>query len=120
MYAIQKVPMTAGNYLRVVAVPTIRILDSASSNCSKIYIPTLSNGTHRYLSQSLTLTGNGITKLVRSDVDQIRITADFPKADLGFDSSFFNFTRIIETKIVAPGSLVELYVGGLQVTIGQV
>jgi hypothetical protein len=79
------------------------------------------------LSQSLTLTGDGITKITRSGVDQIRINVSFLKAtSAGFDSSFFNFksTTITfnsaSTPKLTPGSVVEFYVGKVVVTIGQV
>jgi hypothetical protein len=120
VYATEKIPMTKGNYLRVVVVPTVRVLDSASANCYKIYLPTMEAGNHLYATQSITLSGNGISKTVKSGVDQIRITASFPKADQGFDSSFFNFKSITETKTLPHNSLVEVYVGNLMVTIGQV
>jgi hypothetical protein len=118
VFATEKMPMTSGSYLRVVVVPTMRVLGSASTNCYKLYLPTLSNGTQNYYTQSLMMTGDGIQKVVKSGVDQIRITAAFPKAAQGFDASFFNFHSISETYATSANSLVELYVGDVSVKIG--
>jgi hypothetical protein len=64
------------------------------------------------------MTGDGIQKAVQSGVDQIRITAMFHKAAQGFDASFFNFRSVTETLATSANSLVELYVGDVQVKIG--
>ncbi|HSV49602.1 MAG TPA: hypothetical protein VLH35_04735 [Candidatus Acidoferrales bacterium] len=120
VFVTQKIPMTAGNYLRIVVVPTVRVLESVSASSTKIYIPELTNGTSHYNTQSLTMTGNGITKAVESGITKIRITATFPQAVSGFDSAFFNFNSVSETKNLSQSSLVELYVGELRVTIGNV
>ena len=82
-------------------------------------VPSLISGAHDYSSSSITMTGNGIEKAVERDVTKIRVTVAFPKANLGFDSSFFNFNSLSETKTLAKSSLAELYVGELQVTIGN-
>ena len=119
VFITQKAPMAAGDYLRIAVVPTVRVLDSAAGTASKIYVPSLISGTRDYSLSSITMTGNGINKAVEKDVTQIRVTVAFPKADLGFDASFFNFHSLSETKILAKSSLAELYVGELQVTIGN-
>jgi hypothetical protein len=118
VFATEKLPMPSGSYLRVVIVPTMRVLNSSSTNFYKLYLPTLSNGTQNHYTQSLMMTGDGIQKAVKSGIDQIRITATFPKAVQGFDSSFFNFHSVTETLATSPNSLVELYVGDVQVKIG--
>lgn len=119
VFITQKVPMASGDYLRIAVVPTVRVLDSASGSSSKIYVPSLISGSHDYSSASITLTGYGINKAVETDVTKIRVTVSFPKADLGFEASFFNFNSLSETKTLAKSSLAELYVGELQVTIGN-
>jgi FlaG/FlaF family flagellin (archaellin) len=120
VFSIEKIPMDDGSYVRTVVVPTVRVL--GSQNYFKFYLPTLENGTNLYRSQSITMCGNGITKLPEPelDVDQVKITATFTKAAQGFDSSFFNFNQITETKVLPQHSNVELYVGNVVVTIGQV
>ncbi len=125
----QKVPMADGTYSRIALVPNMRVLTSTvtSTNYFKFYLPDLESGTNLYRSQSITLTGNGITKVTRSGVDQVIISVSFPKTEsLGFDSSFFNFksTSITlnasSTPQLPSNSVVEFYVGKVVVAIGQV
>jgi hypothetical protein len=129
VFCEEKLSMTDGGYLRVVLTPTMRVLTSTivgtqNSSYFKFYLPSLQNGTSPYLTQSLTLTGEGITKLSRSGVDQVAITVGFPRAASGFDSSFFNFksTTITlnstSTPKLSPNSIAEFYVGKVQVSIG--
>jgi predicted lactoylglutathione lyase len=128
VFCVEKLPMIEGNYTRIVAVPSIRMLNSTiegpssptSTNYFKFYLPTLEPGTHLYRSQSITMTGNDITKIVRSGVNKVRITVTFPNAGIGFDSGFFNFDHISETITLLPNSVVEFYVGKVIVTLGQV
>jgi hypothetical protein len=127
VFCVEKLPMVEGNYTRIVAVPSIRMLTSTiegpegdPTNYTKFYLPTLEPGTHLYRSQSITMTGNDITKIVKSGVNQVRITVTFPNDGSGFDSNFFNFDHISETKTLSPGSVVEFYVGRVIVTLGQV
>jgi hypothetical protein len=127
VFCVEKLPMVEGNYTRIVAVPSIRMLTSTiegpegtPTNYTKFYLPTLEPGTHLYRSQSITMTGNDITKIVKSGVNQVRITVTFPNTGSGFDSNFFNFDHISETKTLSPGSVVEFYVGRVIVTLGQV
>jgi hypothetical protein len=125
----EKLPMSDGNYIRIALIPTMRVLTSTvnSMNYFRFYLPDLENGTNLYKSQSITLTGNGISKVVQSGVDQVKISVDYPKAvDLGFDSSFFNFKSSnvtldsSSTPKMNANSVVEFYVGKVIVTIGQV
>jgi len=125
----EKLPMSDGSYTRITLVPTMRVLTSTvmSTNYFKFFLPDLENGTNLYRSQSVTLTGNGISKVTRSGVDQVSISVSFPKGtSLGFDSSFFNFksTTITlnntSTPRIATNSVVEFYIGKVIVAIGQV
>jgi hypothetical protein len=127
VFCIEKLPMKEGNYTRIVAVPSIRMLSStiegpaaAPTNYYKFYIPTLMQGDHQYLSQSITMTGKDITKIVKNHVNQVRISVTFPNDDSGFDTDFFNFDHTSETVTLLPGSVVEFYVGKVIVTLGQV
>jgi hypothetical protein len=136
VFCIEKLPMREGNYTRIVVVPSIRMLNSTiagqegAMDYFKFYLPTLEPGTHRYLSQSITLTGDSITKIVRSGVNQVRINVTFPNglpiSTQGFDYDFFNFDHTIdnyhasETVVLPPDSVVEFYVGKVIVTLGQV
>ena len=129
----KQIPMIDGSYNRIALVPTMRVLtstitsSSGSTNYFKFYLPNLENGTNLYRSQSVTLTGGGISKNTQNNVDQVIITVSFPQAvSLGFDSSFFNFESntitfdSASTPKLTPGSVVEFYVGKVIVTIGQV
>lgn len=129
--------MVEGNYTRIVVVPSIRMLSSTivgaqqnATNYIKFYLPTLEPGTHLYRSQSITMTGSDITKIVKSDVSQVRINVTFPNGPpdgtLGFDSDFFKFDHNIdfyhasETIALPPNSVVEFYIGKVIVSLGQV
>jgi len=126
VFCVEQLPMNDGSYTRIVAVPSIRMLNSTitgstgSTNYTKFYLPTLVQGNHRYLSQSITMTGSDIIKLVESGVDRVRINATFPNAPSGFDAGFFNFDHISETVTLIPNSVVEFYFGKVVVTLGQV
>jgi hypothetical protein len=132
VFCEERVPMHDGSYSRIVVVPTLRMLSSTitssqiSTSYFKFYLPTLENTTTRYYSEALTLTGDGITKITRSGVDQVRINVSFLKATpAGFDSSFFNFKSNSVTlnnttsPKITPNSVVEFYFGKVAVGIGQ-
>ena len=90
-----------------------------ATNYFKFYLPTLEPGTHLHRSQSITMTGRDIIKIVRSGVNQVRINVTFNDG-LGFDSEFFNFDHISETIDLPDDSVVEFYMGKVIVTLGQV
>jgi len=126
VFCVEKLPMDEGNYTRIVGVPSIRMLNSTidgaegTTNYYKFYLPALIQGNHLYRSQSITMTGHDIVKVVRSGVSQVRISVTYGKASLGFDSDFFKFDHDSETVILPEGSVVEFYVGKVIVTLGQV
>jgi hypothetical protein len=132
VFCIERLPMNDGSYARVVVVPTLRMLNSTITSSQqnpvsyfKFYLPTLENSTSHYFSQGLTLTGDGITKITRSGVDQVRINVSFLRASSGFDSSFFNFksNSVTLNSTTSPSlpsnSVVEIYLGKVMVGIGQ-
>ena len=133
VFCEEKLPMNDGSYTRIVVVPTLRVLNSSITGTQqnptsyfKFYLPVLENGTNPYNSQSLTLTGDGITKMTWSEVDKVIISVSFPQTASGFNSSFFNFNSTTITlnstsnPQIPPNSVVELYMGKVLVTIGQV
>jgi hypothetical protein len=136
VFCVEKLPMTEGNYTRIVTVPSIRMLNSTISSPSgttnyvKFYLPTLEPAiSSPYNSQSVTLIGSNVTKLIRSGVDQVRITVSFLNGEpgmMGFDSSFFRFDTTTITlnsttsPRISPNSVTEFYIGKVRVTIGQV
>jgi hypothetical protein len=125
VFAVEKLPMREGNYTRIAVVPSIRMLNStieasegSITTYTKFYLPALEPGHHLYQSQSITMTGNDIIKIVRSGVSRVRISVSFPNEDSGFDSNFFNFDNEIVN--VPTGSVVEFYIGKVIVTLGRV
>jgi hypothetical protein len=126
VYCIEKLPMIEGNYTRIVVVPTIRMLNStiagqtSSTSYFKFYLPTLVSGVSPHLSQSITMTGDDIVKITRSDVSYVRISVTFPNAASGFDSNFFNFDHNSETVHLTAGSVAEFYIGNVVVSLGKV
>ena len=127
----EKMPMSDGGFSRLAVVPTIRVINSTitgmqnqtSTNYFKFYLPVLQSGTNLYRSQSVSLTGNGISKIAYDNANQVRINATFPLQAAGFDSSFFKFNQISQTINVATGAsdtVVEFYMGNVLVSIGQV
>jgi hypothetical protein len=128
VYCIEKLPMSDGNYTRIVVVPTIRMLNSTivgpqqgTTNYFKFYLPALVTGSSPHLSQSVTMSGEDITKFTESGVSQVRINVTFPNAgSLGFDSDFFHFDHISETVPLPAGSVTEFYIGKVVVSLGKV
>lgn len=136
VFCVEKLPMAEGNYTRIVVVPSVRMLNSTiagaqqnATNYFKFYLPILDRGVAPYLSQSITLTGSNITKVMRSGVNQVRINVTFPNgkplSTQGFDSDFFNFDHTVnnyavETVPLPANSVVELYIGKVIVSLGQV
>jgi hypothetical protein len=124
VYAIEKLPMNDGSYIRVVSAPTIRMLNSTIStseetiNYFKFYLPVLSAGTHPRNSQSVTLMGKTVSVKTDGGVNAVRITLSFPKASLGFGADFFNFDGTVEEVDVPDGSIVEFYTGEVIVSLG--
>jgi hypothetical protein len=131
VYCIEKLPMSDGNYTRIVVVPTIRMLNSTivgpqpgSTNYFKFYLPALVTGPNPHLSQSVTMTGDDITKFTESGISQVRINVTFPNGvgagSLGFDSGFFHFDHVSETVTLPAGSVAEFYIGKVVVSLGKV
>jgi hypothetical protein len=129
VFIIEQVPMTDGNFIRIAAVPSVRVLNSSIVGPSqstttvycKFFLPTLkASAVNPALFQSITMVGTEVTKVILKGVDQIRITVGFPSAGLGFNSTFFGFARTVETyALTTPGSVVEFYVGNVVVSMGQ-
>lgn len=122
IYVIEKLPMYGGNFIRVVVVPTIRMMNvtvtaaNSTTNYFKFHLPILTNGTLSYISQSVTLTGKKVLVNRAENVATVNITVSFPKESRGFDLSFFNFERTTEI-VNAQGSVVEFYTGEVSVSL---
>ena len=117
IFAVEKLPMVDGSFVRVVAVPTIRMLNLTIGNTKyiRLYLPILLEGENPKHSQSVTLTGESVSKMGET-VTGIRIEVSFPLA--GFDNFFFQFPQTEETISLAGDTVLELYVGGVDVAFG--
>ena len=127
VFVVEQLPMNDGNFIRIIAVPTIRTLNSSiisqssSTAYYKFFLPTLQpSGVNPQLSQSVTMVGHDVVKVIRNNVDQVKMTLAFPNAGNGFNSTFFGFETTVETKVLPANSVVEFYVGNVIVTVGQV
>jgi hypothetical protein len=123
------IPLNNENYLRIVAAPSVRVFNSSISGPTqgtqtlycKFFLPSLQrSATNPYLSQSITMVGGGVTKVVRSGIDKVNMTVSFPSASSGFNSTFFGFDRLTESKSLPAGSVVEFYIGKVTVSQGLV
>jgi hypothetical protein len=129
VFVRELLPMNDGSFLRIAAVSSIRVLNSsiggptpsASTMYCKFFLPTLERSSKNpALSQSVTMTGGKVTKIIRSGIDKVNITVSFPSVSSGFNSTFFNFDRLVETKTLPAGSVVEFYIGNVIVSQGLV
>lgn len=124
VFTVEKLPMNDGSYIRVVAAPSIRTMNSSiqiqsqAKNYFKFYLPFLVTGKNLYRSQSITVTGKEVTRIIENEVTSVRINVTFPKASLGFDSSFFNFESTTEIYDVPDGAIIEFYIGKVEVSLG--
>jgi hypothetical protein len=129
VFIVERLPMNDGNSIRIVAVPSIRTLDTSIAGPSqstvtdycKFFLPTLeASSANPALSQSVTMVGSDVTKIIRRDVDRVNMTVSFPNSGIGFNSDFFKFEGNSTSKVLPTGSVVEFYVGKVVVSVGQV
>jgi hypothetical protein len=138
VFATGKTPMADGSYARIVVVPVVRLLSSTlaggTQSYYKFYLPTLVSGSNRHISQSITLTGNSLTKIAPSGaITSVRVNATSLASNSNppsFNLSFFNFDHTVgnatnvansfatETVSMPAGSLVEIYMGTVVVSMG--
>ena len=119
VYAIEKLPMSGGNFARVVIVPTVRMMTNnvGTAKYVEFYLPLLQSGASPGHSQSVTLICKNVNQNVQSGVTQVMFTLSFPREAQGFDSSFFPFQSFTETQTFT-SSTVELYEGDVSVSVG--
>lgn len=129
VFIVEQLPMPDGNFIRTIAVPSIRNMTSSiagpaqstSTVYYKFFLPILTNSSaNPALSQSVTMVGNDVTKVVRNNVDQVKITVSYPSAGIGFNSDFFKFSGNSTTQVFQPPAVVEFYVGKVIVSQGLV
>lgn len=129
VFAVEKMPMYDGSYVRVVVAPAIRALFSAINTTSssthyvKLYLPVLTPGEAPRLSQSITLTGKSIAANTINSVTSINVSVSFPRGSPpeNFDNFFFNFPSLSEV-IDAPSGysdvVLEFYTSEVTVEFG--
>ena len=117
VFAVEKLPMSDGSFIRVVVNPTLRMLNLTigDSRHIRLYLPVLMEGPSPREYETLTLTGQSLTKIGES-VTGIRVEASFPEAE--FDNSFFHFPQVVESIALSGESVLELYVGEVDVILG--
>jgi len=118
VFALEKLPMDDGSYIRVVVAPSIRMLTVGETSYVKFFLPALNAGSNLYRSQSITLAGNDVAQIVRREVDKVRINVTFPSASQGYDSTFFKFEHASEIVDVPHDAVVQFYVGTVIVSLG--
>jgi len=119
VFVVEKLPMGDGSFVRVVVAPAIRMLNLTIGDTRyiRLYLPVLLEGEAPKLSQSITLTGKSVSKLGES-VTGIKVEVRFPLSSGGFDNYFFHFSKTTETVPLSGKTVVELYVGGVDVALG--
>ena len=128
VFAVERLPMSDGSYIRVVVAPSVRVLfssiNSSTNTCYiRMYLPVLSAGESPRLSQSITLTGESVEAHTTNDVTSISVTVGFPKeAEPEYlDSDFFNFPFESENITIPSGYdnvVFELYLSEVSVEFG--
>lgn len=129
VFAVEKMPMYDGSYIRVVVAPAIRALFSSINTSSssiyyvKLYLPVLTLGEAPRLSQSITLTGKTIEANTINNVTSIKVTVSFPKGSPpeNFDEFFFNFPSLSEVINIPSGysdAVLEFYASEVTVEFG--
>jgi hypothetical protein len=123
IFAVEKVPMNDGSYVRVVVAPSLRLVNSTitsgtgQSFYTKLYFPRLTLKEAPRHSQSITISGESVFAITNSSITQIKVVVEFPLA--GFDNSFFNFSQTEEEFTVPSGSTIQIYIGEVEVSLGR-
>jgi hypothetical protein len=124
VFAIEKLPMADGSFIRVVVAPCVRsffsnVTGEGASTCYvKLYLPVLEQGSSPRRAQSVTLTGSSVTAETVGNVIGLKVNVEFPSDTLGFDDSFFQFPFTEEEIDTPDGSVLEVYAGEVRVEFG--
>lgn len=122
VFVVEKLPMSDGDYIRIVVAPCMRVLDSTvgTTKYFRFFLPILVSGNHPHLSQSVTLAGTSVS--VRTGTcNAVRIIVNFPRESFqkgGFSEDFFGFERTTEIFDVPDGSVIEFYTARVVVSLG--
>ncbi len=121
VFAVEKLPMADGSFIRVAVMPTIRMLNVTIGDTTfvRLYLPVLSKGETPRRFQSITLTGESVSRKAET-VTGIRIALALPLSESGFNQSFFNLSQLEESIPLDEASniVLELYIGDVDVALG--
>ena len=124
VFAVEKLPMYDGSFLRVVVAPSLRLLNSTivtngtTNHYFKLYLPIFADGEHLGRSQSITITSESVSISTKSGVTAIRIRVFYLRSGEGFDSNFFNFPSQPVIIDVPDGSILEVYHSNVSASFG--
>lgn len=120
VFVVEKLPMADGSFVRVVVAPAMRMmyLSIGGTRYVRLFLPVLVEGEAPRNSQSITLTGESTKTRTIEGVTGVRIEASFPLGGSGFDNSFFNFPQPVESIQLAGETVLEVFVGGVDVAFG--
>ena len=113
--------MSDGNFLRIVVVPTIRMMTTkvGSENYAEFYLPLLTNGTSPWLSQSVTLICQNVNQYMQSSVTQVtghrKLSLRLQKV---LTQPFSHSQPRLLPKMCQLDSTVQLYIGEVSVSMG--
>jgi hypothetical protein len=126
VFAVEKLPMADGNYIRVVVVPSIRVLNStittsgSTTNYIRMYLPVLTAGEAPRLSQSITLTGESLDARTLNDILGITVGVSYDDGSV-IDFAFSQFDFGSEENLTMPPGddvVLELYLSEVSVGLG--
>jgi hypothetical protein len=120
VFVIEKMPMSDGDFTRIVVCPLVRQINSVVNNVTyvKLYLPDLKTGPNPQYSQSMTLTGKDVYRTAYT-TNNLDIKLEFPKnLTAGLTPNFFNFQNTTEKLILPSNSVVEIYAGEVVVSLG--
>lgn len=123
IFAVEKTPMSDGSFARVVVAPSIRLVNSTITTgttptfYTKLYLPLLTLKEAPRHSQSITISGKSVSAVTNSSITQIKVVVEFPLA--GFDNTFYNFAQTEEVFNVPSGSVIQIYIGEVEVSLGR-
>ena len=119
VFVVERLSMADGSFMRVVVMPAVRMvnLTIGDTNYVRLYLPILSEGETPKRSQSVTMTGDSVSKLGES-ITALKVVVSFPLELEGFDNTFFNFPQPWESISFGNETVLELYVGGVDIGLG--
>lgn len=120
VYSIEQLPMSDGNFARIVIIPTVRMMTNSvgAANYVELYLPILESGPSPGYSQSVTLICQNVDQNMPTGAfTQVQVSVTFPLSGQGFGSTFFPFPALTETQTFS-ASTIELYAGDVSVSVG--